>query len=113
VRGLIKKDESVLVILDSDHSRAHVAKELAAYAPLVTEGSYIVATDGIMYDLDDVPHGRAEWGTDNPRTAAKEFADRHPDFMLEDPPFLFKETSTSQQVTYWPGAYLRRHAAPT
>jgi cephalosporin hydroxylase len=110
VRGLIRKDERVLVILDSDHSRAHVARELEAYAPLVTEGSYIVATDGIMFDLDDVPHGRPEWQSDNPRTAAKEFADTHPDFVLEDPPFLFKEAATTQQVTHWPGAYLRRRS---
>jgi cephalosporin hydroxylase len=108
VRGLIQKDERVLVILDSDHSRAHVAHELEAYASLVTPGSYIVATDGIMFDLDDVPHGRPEWRNDNPRTAAQEFADLHPDFVLEQPPFLFKEATTSQQVTHWPGAYLRR-----
>lgn len=113
VRGAIQKHERVLVILDSDHSRAHVAAELEAYAPLVSEGSYIVATDGIMYDLHDVPHGRTEWRNDNPRTAAKDFADRHPDFVLEEPPFLFKEAATSQQVTHWPGAYLRRRAPPT
>jgi cephalosporin hydroxylase len=112
VRGLVQGHERVFVILDSDHSRAHVAQELEAYAPLVSEGSYLVATDGIMYDLYDVPHGRTEWRTDNPRTAAKEFAERHPDFELEEPPFLFKEAATSQQVTHWPGAYLRRRAAP-
>ncbi len=112
VRDLVKDGERVLVILDSDHSRAHVAKELETYAPLVAEGSYIVATDGIMHDLDDVPHGRTEWRNDNPRTAAQEFADVHSDFVLEDPPFLFKEATTAQQVTHWPGAYLRRRSAP-
>src|SRR5712671_2832351 len=41
----IRPGDKVLVILDSDHSRDHVRKELEAYHPLVTPGSYIVATD--------------------------------------------------------------------
>jgi cephalosporin hydroxylase len=55
VKSLVKPGETVLVILDSNHTYAHVADELEAYADLVTPGSYIVATDGIMYDLADVP----------------------------------------------------------
>lgn len=35
----------VLIILDSDHSEQHVAKELEAYAPLVTKDSYIIVED--------------------------------------------------------------------
>ena len=70
VRSLIAPGESVLVMLDSDHSFQHVTAELEAYAPLVTQDSWIVATDGIMQDLEDVPRGRAGWGQDNPARAA-------------------------------------------
>lgn len=109
VKSQLSPGDRVLVILDSDHSRRHVAAELEAYCLLVSEGSYIVATDGIMEDLHDVPRGRPEWKDDNPAAAAREFATAHPEFVLEDhPPFLFNETEGSQQNTHWPSAYLRR-----
>src|SRR6202789_4485930 len=81
VKGLIKPGETVLVVLDSDHSYRHVADELVAYAPMVTAGSYIVATDGIMRDLEDAPRGRPGWGTDNPANAAIDFAAKHPGWV--------------------------------
>lgn len=39
------RDKRVMVLLDSLHSREHVAAELAAYAPLVPADSYIVVQD--------------------------------------------------------------------
>ena len=42
-RELVGDDETVLVILDSDHSKAHVRRELDAYHSFVSPGSYIVA----------------------------------------------------------------------
>jgi cephalosporin hydroxylase len=36
---------SCMVILDSDHSQAHVAKELELFAPLVSVGQYLVVED--------------------------------------------------------------------
>jgi cephalosporin hydroxylase len=108
VREKIRDGERVLVILDSNHTRAHVTAELSAYSPLVSVDSYIVATDGIMRDLHDVPHGQPSWREDNPSVAALAFAQANPDFKLEAPPFVFNETRDNVQVTYWPDAYLRR-----
>lgn len=107
-KALVKPGEKVLVILDSNHTKAHVAAELEAYAPLVTPGSYIVATDGIMGDLADVPRGAPEWTEDNPTQAAAEFAAKHPEFVLEQPAWPFNESSLSKNITHWPGAWLRR-----
>ena len=108
VRRACAAAKSVLVILDSNHSREHVGAELEAYAGMVTPGSYIVATDGIMRDLHDVPRGSASWATDHPAAAAEEFALRHPEFVLEQPEWPFRESELDHNVTHWPGAWLRR-----
>jgi cephalosporin hydroxylase len=107
-KALIKPGERVLVLLDSNHTRQHVLDELAAYHDLVTPGSYIVATDGIMKDLDDVPRGQAGWSHDNPTQAAIEFAAQHPEFVVEQPAWPFNESGLSRNLTHWPGAWLKR-----
>jgi cephalosporin hydroxylase len=98
----------VLVLLDSNHSKQHVLAELEAYKGLVTDGSYIVATDGIMKDLTDVPRGESEWAWDNPYAAAMEFLERNNDFVMEQPAWTFNESNLNQNVTHWPGAWLRK-----
>lgn len=108
VRSLIKPGEKVLVILDSCHTKAHVAAELEAYHGFVSAGSYIVATDGCMKDLHDVPLGKPEWREDHPTAAAAEFSAKHPEFILEQPAWQFNESTLKKNVTHWPGAYLRR-----
>ena len=107
-RSLMRAGEAVLVILDSNHTKQHVAEELEAYHPLVTPGSYIVATDGRMKDLFDVPRGQPEWAWDHPAAAAAEFAARHTEFVLEQPSWPFNESELTENITHWPGAWLRR-----
>ena len=107
-KALVRPGETVLVLLDSNHTRQHVADELEAYHGLVTPGSYIVATDGIMKDLHDVPRGQPEWTWDHPTAAAAEFAARHPDFAVEQPAWPFNESGLTRNLTHWPGAWLRR-----
>lgn len=104
VARMIQPGETVLVILDSCHTKEHVARELACYSRFVTRGSYIVATDGVMRDLTDVPGGQSEWISDNPLAAANEFAAAHPEFRRQE------HNDLAAPVTYWPGAWLERVA---
>ncbi len=108
VGSLIAQGETVLVLLDSNHSKGHVLAELEAYHRFITPGSYIVATDGIMQDLHDVPQGKPEWVWDNPAAAAGEFAERHPEFHLQQPPWPFNESRLDKNITHWPSAWLRK-----
>jgi cephalosporin hydroxylase len=104
----IAQGETTLVILDSNHSYTHVCLELEAYSRLVSIGSYIIATDGVMRDLADTPGGRPEWQLDNPARAAIDFAAQNSRFVLERPMLLFNESTVRSTATYWPDAYLRR-----
>jgi cephalosporin hydroxylase len=109
VKGLISQCcQSVMVFLDSNHSKQHVLEELETYSSLITPGSYIVATDGIMKNLNDVPRGSLEWKWNNPVDAVIEFMKDHSEFALEQPPWLFNESSLSENVTHWPSAWLKR-----
>ena len=108
VKAMVKPDEKVLILLDSNHTKAHVLAELEAYSPLVTLDSYIVATDGIMQDVYDVPRGQQEWIKDNPSQAALEFLKTHPEFVLEQPAWSFNESGLNKNITHWPEAWLKR-----
>ena len=99
---------TVLVVLDSNHSYEHVMAELDAYAPLVSVGSYIVSTDGIMRDLADVPRGSSGWVKDNPAQAARDFCARNSAFVLEEPAWPFNESGLKGNITHWPDAWLKR-----
>jgi len=107
-RDLIDPGDTVLVLLDSNHSKAHVLEELRMYAKLVTQGSFIVACDGIMQNLNGAPRTQDDWSWNNPQEAVREFLKENEDFELVEPEFLFNESLITDRVTYWPNAFLRR-----
>jgi len=108
VKSLIKPDESVLVVLDSNHTYEHVMGELEAYNDLVSQNSYIVATDGIMREVHDTPMAGKQWLTDNPANAAEDFAKTHPEFEIEQPKWKFNESELDKNITHFPSAWLKR-----
>src|SRR3989440_12279083 len=89
VKARISSTESVLVLLDSCHTKAHVLAELNAYSPLVSPGSYMVAMDGIMEEVVGAPRTHADWAWNNPRQAALEFVKENASFRIEEPVFPF------------------------
>ncbi len=108
VDELVGDAETVLLILDSNHTREHVLAELEAYHHLVTPGSYAVATDGVMQWVHDGPRGESHWREDNPTTAAHDFVSAHTEFEIEQPDWPFNESDLGTNITHWPDAWIRR-----
>jgi cephalosporin hydroxylase len=80
---LTKQYKKVLVILDSNHTKAHVSKELDLYSEFVTKDSYLIVFDTIIEFLDVQLPGRA-WGPGNgPLDAVREFLIKKPTFEID------------------------------
>jgi len=85
VRSAVAGCERVMVVLDSDHTEAHVLAELQAYAPLVTRGSYLVVCDTIVEDLGADAFPNRPWGPGNsPKSAVAKFLAESPDFVVDE-----------------------------
>ena len=77
VKAEIPAGATVMVVLDSDHSRDHVLAELHAYAPLVSLGHYLVCADTLLGFLtpEQTPVDRAKvaYPGDEPLSALRAF----------------------------------------
>lgn len=101
VKNSVGQAKTVLVFLDSNHTEAHVYRELELYSSLVTPGSYLVAHDGAQAWVWDIPRGKAEWKNDHPLTAIHKFLSSHPEFSI-DPHW------TRFGITSSPDGFLKR-----
>jgi cephalosporin hydroxylase len=92
----------VLVILDSDHTHAHVARELELYSPLVQPPSYLIVLDTIIEDLPCDYFPDRQWGKgNNPATAVREFLRTNARFVADE------EMDAKLLITVAPGGFLR------
>jgi cephalosporin hydroxylase len=78
MRGEASAAGTVLVLLDSDHSYAHVRDELVAYHSMVTPGSYLVVEDSNVNGNPVLP----DFGP-GPMEAIDEFLPQHPEFEID------------------------------
>ena len=108
VKAQIGAEDSVMLMLDSNHSKAHVLAELSAYSPLIRPGGYIIVADGVMATLASVPKAHPDWAWDNPKAAVAAFLAQNPDFERAAPPCPFNEGGVPTGGSYWSDGYLRR-----
>jgi cephalosporin hydroxylase len=74
IRFLGNTTSPSLLILDSDHSGAHVSAELANYSELLAIGSIIMVADTIIEEMPSGYYSERTWGKgDNPLTAVNNF----------------------------------------
>jgi cephalosporin hydroxylase len=93
-------DGPVMVILDSDHAQQHVAAELEAYAPLVSNGSLILCQDGVIDTLPMFKDARP-----GPLPAITDFIAAHPEFVVDG------SFNGRFPITHHPSGWLRRRSA--
>jgi cephalosporin hydroxylase len=96
VRALLKPGESVMVILDSDHSRNHVLDELRLYARMVTPGQYLIVEDTNINGHPALP----VFGP-GPMEALD-------DYLKEDDAFEIDPNREKFYMTFNPRGYLKR-----
>lgn len=97
-----KGQEVVMVVLDSNHTHEHVARELELYAGFVTKGSYLVVFDTIIEDLPADFFPNRSWAPgNNPKTAVWEFLERNDRFVIDE------EMNSKLLITVAPDGYLR------
>jgi len=102
VRALAKGRSRVLVILDSNHTHEHVARELDLYAPLVKRGSYLIVMDTVIEDMPAGAFPDRPWGRgDNPKTAVRAFLARNRRFEID------VALESKLLITVAPSGYLR------
>jgi cephalosporin hydroxylase len=96
VKKEIESKTRVMIILDSDHGKDHVLKELRAYADLVSPGSYLIVEDTNVNN-----HPVAEDFGSGPMEAVEEFLTTRDDFNIDREREKFF-------LTFNPKGYLRR-----
>jgi cephalosporin hydroxylase len=96
VRKRTEEKKSILIILDSDHSMAHVRQEMELYAPLVTIGSYLIVEDTNINGNPVLPESGP-----GPNEAIGEYLKSHPEFSID-------RSMEKLLMTFNPGGYLRR-----
>lgn len=103
VRSVAANYSRVLVLLDSNHTHAHVLAELRAYASLASIGSYCVVFDTLIEDMPKEMFQDRPWGQgDNPKTAVWEYLKTHPEFEID------KSIQHKLLITVAPDGYLKR-----
>ncbi len=104
VRAQMPAQSSVMVVLDSDHSRDHVLAELRSYGPLVTRGQYLVVADTLVGFLDEkhaLDRSKVWYKGDEPLTAVNTYLTETDRFEV-DPEINGKLVFSSS-----PGGYLK------
>jgi cephalosporin hydroxylase len=93
--------KSVLLVLDSNHTHEHVARELDLYSGFVKRGGHIAVLDTIVERLPGPFPGRP-WGPGNsPGSAVADFIAKNGRFVVD------KILNDKLLITVAPGGYLR------
>jgi cephalosporin hydroxylase len=110
-----RKHQSIMVLLDSNHTHEHVLSELKFYAQLVTKGNYLIVFDTFVEHMPANAYPDRPWGPgNNPNSAVKAFLeelDRKNIIDLNGEKVTFEidhEIDNKLLISVAPEGYLRR-----
>ncbi|GAB6125464.1 CmcI family methyltransferase [Humidesulfovibrio idahonensis] len=98
VKEFIKPGDTVMVVLDSDHSKQHVLNEMLLYSPLVSKNSYLTVEDSNQNGNPVSPYSGP-----GPMEAIEEFMATNREFKVDD----YREKF---YLSFNPKGYLKRIA---
>jgi len=102
IKSHIEPGQSVMVLLDSNHTHQHVLDELRLYAPLVTKGQFLIVSDTVVEDVPTQTHRERPWGPgNNPKTALRAYMQECDRFEID------KYANQKPLLTYCPDGYCR------
>ena len=102
VRAISNEAKRVMVVLDSNHTHAHVERELELYAPLVTKDCYLMVCDTLIQDMPAGSFPDRPWDKgDNPATAVEAFLSETDRFEVD------ADIDAKLQISVAPGGYLK------
>jgi cephalosporin hydroxylase len=93
VKAEIADAEKVMVILDSDHQKDHVLRELEIYGPMVTEDCYLI--------VEDTPAAKMIEDYEGPAEAID-------DYLGSNNSFVVDPSCEKFLMTFNPGGYLKK-----
>jgi len=102
VEAIVKENDKILVILDSNHTHEHVLKELELYSKFVKKDGYVIVLDTIIEDMEENSFSDRPWNkNNNPKTAVCEFLKNNDRFKID------KKIQNKLLITVAPDGYLK------
>ena len=101
VKRRVTADSNVIVCLDSNHTKAHVLKELQLYQQFVKPGGYIVVFDTNTSKMAELGACDKKYIDNSPREAVDEF-------LVQNDNFEIDKNYNKLHISYNPDGYLRR-----
>lgn len=102
IKSHVAPGQSVMVLLDSNHTHEHVLNELRLYGPLVTKGQFLIVSDTVVEDIPAQTHRPRPWAPgNNPKTGLRQYLTETDRFEVDE------YVNRKLLLTYSPEGYCR------
>lgn len=101
IKMRLETSDTILLVLDSNHSEDHVFNELKLWSQVLKKGDFLIVSDTIVEDIPYQIHRPRSWGPgNNPGTALAKFLQEETRFTADN------QYSHRAMSSFNPGGYL-------